>query len=401
VPPLPQAGMGFPNIPGATYTGLKTTRYLFNYGPNFYTTGIMTINPPVIDFVGGYQDNPRNGPIYPSFIPKTDADGNDIAGVRLPDVTVPVSTYTGWALRSGVWANDGCEGSGQLIPFPKTQAERMATGDPRLSVAERYPTFDAYYTKAVAAIDDLVKHRLVLCEDASSELVRMVTLGVNRGVPPPVPPATTPAPVTFRCETVPTPRCQDVRQAANAACQANASINNGSSDQDGDPVTLSQSPGGPFGLGTTQATLTATDPSGNFNSCSSAVTVVDQTAPSISSLSASPGSIWPANNKFVRVNLSVGASDNCDKAVQNSCRVVSVRVGEDDDDWCGQHRKHHGKYHRKHDHDDDGRDARVTGKLSVELRAEKDNDYQIRVECDDASGNSSSQRVTVEVAHKK
>ncbi|HYS08641.1 MAG TPA: alpha/beta hydrolase domain-containing protein, partial [Myxococcales bacterium] len=104
VPPLPQSGMGFPNIPGVTYVGLKTTRYLFNYGPNFYTTGIMTINPPVIDFTpghGGYQDNPNNGPIYPSFIPKTDADGNDIAGLRLPDVTVPVATYTGWALRSG------------------------------------------------------------------------------------------------------------------------------------------------------------------------------------------------------------------------------------------------------------------------------------------------------------
>ena len=401
VPPLPQAGMGFPSIPGVTYTGLKTTRYLFNYGPNFYTTGIMTINPPVIDFTpghGGYQDNPNNGPIYPSFIPKTDADGNDIAGVRLPDVTVPVATYTGWALRSGVWANDGCEGSGQLIPFPKTQADRLATGDPRLSVAERYPTFDAYYTKAVAAIDDLVKHRLVLCEDASSELSRMVTLGVNRGVPAPT---STPTPVTFRCETVPTPRCHDVRQVANAACQANASIDSGSSDQDGDAVTLAQSPAGPFALGSTTATLTATDPSGNFNSCSATVTVVDQTAPSISSLSASPSSIWPANNKFVRVNLSVRASDNCDTAVANSCRVVHVRVSDDDDDWCGEHRRHHGKHHRKHDHDDDGRDARITGRLSVELRAEKDNDYRIRVECDDASGNSSSQSVTVEVAHKK
>ena len=64
-----QASTGFPRIPGVTYTGLKTTRYLLNYGPNFYTTGIPTNNPPI--FVPPYQDNPANGPIYPSFVPKT------------------------------------------------------------------------------------------------------------------------------------------------------------------------------------------------------------------------------------------------------------------------------------------------------------------------------------------
>lgn len=133
VPPLPQAGMGFPNISGVTYTGLKTTRYLFNYGPGYYdggpAGGVASINPPMI--TPPYEDNSLNGSIYPSFIPKTDSDGNDIAGVRLPDVTVPLATYTGWALRSGVWANDGCESSGQYIPFAKTQADRTASGDPR------------------------------------------------------------------------------------------------------------------------------------------------------------------------------------------------------------------------------------------------------------------------------
>jgi hypothetical protein len=109
VPALPQAGVGFPSIPGLSYSGLKTTRYLFNYGPDFYTTGIPTINPPVV--AAPYQDNPTNGPIYPSFVPRTDRDGNDIAGVRLPDVTVPLATYTGWALRAGSATGDGCEGA--------------------------------------------------------------------------------------------------------------------------------------------------------------------------------------------------------------------------------------------------------------------------------------------------
>src|SRR6516164_7965556 len=76
-----------------------------------HLTGIPTINPPVI--TPPYEDNPLNGLIYQSYVPKVDSDGNDIAGIRLPELTVPLATYTGWALRSGVWANDGSEGSGQ------------------------------------------------------------------------------------------------------------------------------------------------------------------------------------------------------------------------------------------------------------------------------------------------
>jgi hypothetical protein len=183
VPPLPQWRVGFPNIPGVTYNGLKTTRYLLDYGPDYYTLGIPTINPPLV--TPPYQQNPSNGPIYPSYVPTTDRDGNDIAGVRLPDVTVPLATYTGWALRAGAWANDGCEGSGQMIPFPKTKADRLAAGDPRKSVEERYPRFHHYYDRVVAAIRDLVEDRLMLCEDASSELTRLVNLGLAMGVPPP------------------------------------------------------------------------------------------------------------------------------------------------------------------------------------------------------------------------
>ncbi len=229
-PPLPRSGMGFPLIPSpfadsptpyVTYTGLKTTRYLFDYGPDFYETGIMTINPPVITVVPGdlppggdgtvrtttYQDNPANGPIYPSYVPKTDSDGNDIAGVRLPDVTVPLATYTGWSLRVGAQANDGCEGSGQMIVFPRTAADRTKPNglvDPRPAVTERYATFKDYYSKVVNAIDDLVARRLYLCEDAQPELNRLVTNGLTRGVPAPLPSDVIPAAETF-------PHCQMAR----------------------------------------------------------------------------------------------------------------------------------------------------------------------------------------------
>jgi hypothetical protein len=187
-PPLPQKGLGFPDIPDpfrpgelVTYTGLKTTRYLFDYGPNFYDTGIATINPPVV--TPPYQDNPANGPIYPSFVPRTDSDGNDIAGVRLVDVTVPLATYTGWALRAGPHADDGCEAAGQRIAFARTRADRLASGDPRPSVEERYPTYESYARRVVYAIKDMVRQRLLLCEDAENEVVRALAAGLAAGVP--------------------------------------------------------------------------------------------------------------------------------------------------------------------------------------------------------------------------
>jgi hypothetical protein len=171
VPALPQAVQGFPKIPGVTYTGLKSTRYLLNYGPEYYKTGIATINPPVI--TPPMFDNPANGPIYPTYVPKTDADGNDVAGVRLPDVTAPLATYTGWSLRAGAQANDGCEGTGQMIGFPRTKAERIASGDPRPSIDERYASAEAYAAAAKHAIDDLVTRRLMLQEDVQPYVERM------------------------------------------------------------------------------------------------------------------------------------------------------------------------------------------------------------------------------------
>ena len=179
VPPLPQSKVGFPKIPGVTYTGLMSTRYLLNYGPDFYNTGIMAINPPAIK--PPVFNNRENGPIYPSYVPKTDADGNDVAGVRLPDVTVPLATYTGWSLRSGPQANDGCEAAGQYIPFPKTKAERMNSGDPRMSIEERYSSIAAYSSAVEKAIDEMIAKRLMLPEDKASNLNRLVRAGIATG----------------------------------------------------------------------------------------------------------------------------------------------------------------------------------------------------------------------------
>ena len=171
-----------------TYTGLKSPRYRYVVGESFYDSGIPTKFP---TYTPPYEINLSvptitvNGPLYPSFAPVTDSDGNDVAGLKLPDVTVPLATYTGWALRRGAQANDGCEGSGQWIPFATTAAARAASGDPRPSVAERYPTFANYDGQIITAMNQMIQDRTLLCEDSASELQRLRNLGVSRGVPNP------------------------------------------------------------------------------------------------------------------------------------------------------------------------------------------------------------------------
>jgi len=154
VPPLPQAQMGFPTIPGVAYNGVLHTGDLFDFGSSF-DKGILTVVPPKL-----------LGTPYKALVPKTDADGNDIAGIRLPDVAVPLATYTGWGLRAGPASADGCDAAGQKIDFKKTKAERTAAGDPRPSLEERYGTQKKYVDMVTAASQGLLSDRLMLQEDA-------------------------------------------------------------------------------------------------------------------------------------------------------------------------------------------------------------------------------------------
>jgi hypothetical protein len=157
VPSLPQSRVGFPSIPGVAYNGLKTTGDLLDFGPQF-ADGILTILPP----------KRRANPPYPVLVPATDADGNDRAGIRLPEIAVPLATYTGWALRAAAFAGDDlCDQFGQRIAFEQTQAERVAAGDPRLSIEERYASHDDYVAKVTEAAQDLADQRLLLDEDVT------------------------------------------------------------------------------------------------------------------------------------------------------------------------------------------------------------------------------------------
>ena len=160
VPSLPQSVQGFPDIPGVNYNGVMTNRILFDFGPLLYQ-GILTILPPV-----------ATTGTYASLVPKADADGNDIAGIRLPEIAAPIATYTGWALRAdqpGPLATaDGCDASGQQIPFATTKAERLSAGDPRLSLEERYTDHQGYVNAVTAAAEKLHHERLMLREDVNN-----------------------------------------------------------------------------------------------------------------------------------------------------------------------------------------------------------------------------------------
>jgi hypothetical protein len=104
--------------------------------------------------------------VYPSFVSRVDEDGNEIAGIRLPPVAAPIATTTGWALRDDAHGGpDGCESSGQWIPFATTKAERQAAGDHRKSLQERYKDHAGYVKAVTKAARALAKDRLLLPDD--------------------------------------------------------------------------------------------------------------------------------------------------------------------------------------------------------------------------------------------
>jgi hypothetical protein len=108
-----------------------------------------------------------HGPAYETRVPAPDADGNDRGGVRLIELQVPLGTHTGWNERAPEtgfpWATARFDGS--FVPFARTEAERRAAGDPRPSLAARYPTRAAFAAKVREAADRQVAAGFLLPED--------------------------------------------------------------------------------------------------------------------------------------------------------------------------------------------------------------------------------------------
>jgi alpha/beta hydrolase family protein len=155
VPPKPKS-TGFPNIPEVRFAALHNRQLFLDYGSNILR-GKMTVHPPQPIDAGGYT----------VLVPKVDADGNDLAGIRLPAIQVPIGTYTGWNLRPRGLAEGELAGLlGSFISFAKTKAERRRKGDPRLSIEERYKDRTAYVQQISRAARILVEQRYLLPEDA-------------------------------------------------------------------------------------------------------------------------------------------------------------------------------------------------------------------------------------------
>ncbi len=158
---VPLNKYALPAIPGLTRPSEANQAYRLDFGPN-WRQGILSLQPPKV------------GPAFPLLVPQVDADGNERDGVRLPEIAVPLATYTGWNLRDpSIGAPDqrvAFEAS--YVPFARTAAERRKTGDPRQSIAERYPDREEYLTAYKAVVDDLVEQRWILPEDRSAMLHR-------------------------------------------------------------------------------------------------------------------------------------------------------------------------------------------------------------------------------------
>jgi len=107
------------------------------------------------------------GKKYTVQMPLVDEDGNDLGGLRSPEVMVPVGTHTGWNLRrAGFAEGDLASLAGSFVPFARTRAEREASGDPRHSIEERYASHEDYVRQVAEAARQLQAARFLLEEDA-------------------------------------------------------------------------------------------------------------------------------------------------------------------------------------------------------------------------------------------
>jgi len=162
--------VNFPAIPATAYAGWPELPAV-QFNP-----GVMNHNA-VLDFSVVPPEHVDDLE-YTVQIAQVDADGNDIAGIRLPYLAVPLGTHTGWSLlKPGMGGPDICGQNGQFIPVANTRAERLAFGDPRPSIEERYRNHRAYVNAVSRAAERLVREGFLLHEDED----RIVTRAARQG----------------------------------------------------------------------------------------------------------------------------------------------------------------------------------------------------------------------------
>jgi hypothetical protein len=152
---VPLGAVQFPKIPGVSLPQTIQKAYRVDYGPQFRSAGIIRIEPP------------RVGRAFPMLLPQVDRDGNEASGLRMPDIQVPLATYTGWNLRTpDIGApNEMNSMQGSFIPFARTRADRELRHDPRPSIQERYTDRADFLRKIEAAGRELAEGGYLLVDD--------------------------------------------------------------------------------------------------------------------------------------------------------------------------------------------------------------------------------------------
>ena len=151
------SAMRFPKIPGVKrFTNSKIHHgYRVDYGPDYRSKGIITVEPPKV------------GKAFAMGVPQVNRDGNETSGIILPVIEVPLATNFGWNLRAPeIGAPEELYSMrGSYVPFPRTKAERIQTGDPRLSIEERYESRRQYLEQVAESARKLTIAGYVLAED--------------------------------------------------------------------------------------------------------------------------------------------------------------------------------------------------------------------------------------------
>jgi len=154
-----RASVGFPEIPGVSYTGGLNASGERDFGPRSPRGENRGIIDNLLPIVLSEHVN---------LVPRADELGIDLGGLEQPVVAVPVATLTGWNLRTEEFTlDDLCDLCGMTVPLFETAAERLAAGDPRLSLEELYGTHGGYVARIAAAARRLERERFLLPEDVA------------------------------------------------------------------------------------------------------------------------------------------------------------------------------------------------------------------------------------------
>jgi hypothetical protein len=145
----------WPSIPGVENPAENYRPLRLDFGPRWKEEGIADQVPPGI------------GDPYRTLVPAVDSDGNERAGIRLPEIAVPLGTATGWNIRSDEFGAGGLAAGlhGGWFPFAANADDQEAADDPRPSVEERYPNRDRYFAEFARAALELQEEGFLLPED--------------------------------------------------------------------------------------------------------------------------------------------------------------------------------------------------------------------------------------------